>query len=52
MLIPSRAEYKILKSEIEKAYHLLPLDGPGEINNIIQGPSYVWAILNDERIMQ
>ncbi len=28
-----------------------PYPGPGAINQAVQGPSYVWAILNDERII-
>ena len=51
ILIPSRTAYNIQKNEIKKAFDLLPLSGPGEINNIVRGPSYVWAILNDKRII-
>ena len=51
ILIPSRTDRNISKSEIEKAFNMLPLDGPGEINDVVQGPAYVWAILNDSRIM-
>jgi hypothetical protein len=50
VLIPSRTRYNIPKNDIREAYHLLPLAGPGKINRIIRGPSYVWAILNDARI--
>jgi len=50
-LTPSRTEWNISKNDIEKAFNLLPLDGPGEINNILQGPAYVWALLNDNRII-
>lgn len=50
ILIPSRTDHNIPRSDIRKAYHMLPLGGPGEINHTIQGPSYVWAILNDARI--
>ena len=49
-IIPNRTEYNISRADIEKAYNLLPLTGPGEINDIVRGPSYVWAILNDKRI--
>lgn len=50
-LVPSRTDYNIPKSEIQKAFDLLPLKCPGEINDIVRGPAYVWAILNDQRIM-
>jgi hypothetical protein len=50
ILIPSRTEYNIPKNDIRRAYYMLPLSGPGEINETIRGPSYVWAILNDDRI--
>lgn len=49
-VIPSRTKYKISKKDFEKAYAIMPLDGPGAINNIVRGPSYVWSILNDNRI--
>lgn len=49
--LPSRTKYKISKENFEKAYKMLPLDGPGQINNIVRGPSYVWAVLNDKRII-
>lgn len=48
--LPSRTGYRISKKDFEKAYEMLPLDGPGKINNIVRGPSYVWAVLNDKRI--
>ena len=47
---PSRTKYRISKTDVHKAFSLLPLQGPGEINNIVRGPSYVWAILHDKRI--
>jgi hypothetical protein len=50
VLHPSRTRYNIAKSQIEKAFELVPFDGPGTINAIVRGPSYVWAILHDERI--
>jgi hypothetical protein len=35
---------------VAKAYELAPLSGPGEINKLVRGSSYVYAILHDERI--
>ena len=49
-LRPSRTEYNISKSDVAKAYSLVPLSGPGEISKLVRGPSYVYAILYDERI--
>jgi hypothetical protein len=47
---PSRTDYKIPKADFEKVYPLVPFDGPGRINNIARGPSYIWAVLHDRRI--
>lgn len=47
---PSRTPYRISRTDFEKAYQLVPIDGPGEINWIVRGPSYVWAVLHDQRI--
>ena len=49
-IITSRTSRNITKNDIEKAFNLLPLTGPSVINNLVQGPSYVWSILNDKRI--
>jgi hypothetical protein len=49
-LRPSRTEYNISKSEVAKAYSLVPLSGPGDISKLVRGPSYIYAILDDERI--
>jgi hypothetical protein len=50
ILHPSRTKYNIAKSQVAKAFELVPFDGPGIINAIVRGPSYVWAILHDARI--
>jgi len=49
-ILPSRTNYRISKNEIAKAFAQLPLDGPGDLNALIRGPAYVWAILHDKRI--
>ena len=49
-VIPDRTGYPLHKSNFKKAYMLVPLGGPGEINDIVRGPAYVWAILHDSRI--
>jgi hypothetical protein len=51
-VIPNRTGYPLHRSNFEKAYRLAPLKGPGEINEIVRGPAYVWAVLHDPRIRQ
>ena len=50
-LIPNRAQRKISQSDFYKAYKSMPLNGPGDINNLVQGPAYVYAILTDRRVL-
>ena len=49
---PSRTDYRLAKSEFERVLELVPLDGPGEVNHLVRGPSYIWAVLHDPRIRQ
>jgi len=51
-LRPNRTEYKISKSDIAKAYIMVPLSDPGKIAKLVRGPTYLWAILHDKRISQ
>jgi hypothetical protein len=46
---PSTTNRRLPRSEFEKAYQRAPLSGPGRLQDL-QGPSYLWAILTDERI--
>ena len=46
----SRTDYPLPLSEFRKALDLVPLEGPGEINWSVRGPSYIWAILHDRRV--
>jgi hypothetical protein len=46
----SRTSYTLYRDQFEKAYNLAPVKGPGEYTNLVRGPSYIWAILHDERI--
>ena len=48
--IPSRTNYNISKRDFEKVLDLVPLEGPGEINNLVRGPAYIWAVLHDPRV--
>jgi len=43
--------YKLPKSSFKKSVYMMPLDGPGKIKDIVRGPSYIWSILNDKRIL-
>lgn len=47
----SRPNYKISKKDFKKAFDLMPLSGPKEINEICRGPAYIYAILKDKRII-
>jgi len=49
-LITTRTEYKLSKGDFEKAYNMMPIDGPGVISNLVRGSAYIWSILNDNRI--
>lgn len=44
-------DYNLTASEFQKAVCLLPLSGPGKISQIVRGPTYVWAILHDHRVL-
>lgn len=47
---PSRTDYSISKGDFEKALGLVPLEGPGEISDLVRGSAYVWAVLHDHRV--
>ncbi len=49
-VVPDRTNYPIAKTEFEKASKVEYLTGPGQINNLVRGPAYVYAILTDPRI--
>jgi hypothetical protein len=51
-VIPDRTGYPLHMTNFEKAYELVPIDGPGRINDLVRGPAYVWAILHDPRISE
>lgn len=48
-VIPSTTNRMLPKSHFAEAFRRAPLMGPGQLQDL-QGPSYVWAILTDERI--
>lgn len=49
-VLPSRTQYRIGRKDFETAYSRFPLEGPGDISNLVRGSAYVWAILHDRRI--
>ena len=49
-IYPTRTCYRLARADVEHAYHLAPLPGPGSINGIVRGPAYIWAALHDSRI--
>ena len=49
-VVPNRTNYPLSKNNFEKAERVEGLSGPGQINNLVRGPAYVYAILTDERI--
>jgi hypothetical protein len=48
-LVPDRTNRQLPKGDFAKALDLVPLTGPGQIL-YLQGPSYVYAVLMDDRI--
>ncbi|OBY25225.1 hypothetical protein [Leisingera sp. JC1] len=48
--ITSRTDYRLGRADVEKALALVPLSGPGEVNQLVRGPAYLWAILHDQRV--
>ena len=51
MLTPSTTNRNLPRSSFETAYARLPVDGPGELQDL-QGPSYLYAILTDGRVLE
>lgn len=49
---PSRTDRNITKRDFKIAFELVPCDGPGVVNQKVQGPAYIWAVLHDKRIRQ
>ena len=49
-VITDRTTYPLAQSQFEKAYNLGELKNPSQINKLVRGPSYVYAILTDARI--
>ena len=52
VFISSRTKYSISRSDFDRAYKHVPIEGPGEISNLVRGSAYIWAVLHDRRIRQ
>lgn len=50
VITTTRTKYSLSRTDFETAYRLVPLAGPGEINELVRGPAYIWAILHDVRV--
>jgi len=48
-LIPNRTNRRLPKMQFEKAFDLVPLESTVPIQSL-QGPSYIYAVLMDDRI--
>jgi len=51
-VVPDRTNYPLSKANFQKATELELLEGPGQIRDLVRGPSYVFAILTDKRILK
>ena len=51
-IVPDRTNYPLAKINFKKALRYMPLHSPSQINNIVRGPAYVYAILTDKRIIE
>jgi transcriptional regulator with XRE-family HTH domain len=51
-IVPDRTDYPLAKTNFKKALQYMPLQSPNQINNIVRGPAYVYAILTDKRIIE
>jgi hypothetical protein len=49
-LYTNSTDYKLSKADFAKAYDLVPISNPAIITKLVKGPSYICAILHDERI--
>ena len=50
-IVPDRTNHQFARSQVEEAFRRMPVEGPGKLNDL-RGPSYLFAILMDQRICQ
>lgn len=51
-IVTNKTNYILSKNDIKKVFNIMPVEGPGRINDLVRGPAYIWAILNDNRIVK
>lgn len=49
-VLPDRTNRMLPRSHFEQAFVRMPVEGPGALQDL-QGPSYIYAILTDPRII-
>ena len=49
-LLPSQTDLRISRSDFELAFSMVPIPTSAKLNRLVEAPSYIWAILHDERI--
>jgi hypothetical protein len=50
-LVTSRTNYPLHMSQVRLAVERWPVRGPGQLQDLVRGPSYLYALLADPRIM-
>ena len=50
-LMTSRTESQISQGQFARALELWPADGPGALGSSVGRRTYMWALLNDQRIL-
>jgi hypothetical protein len=48
-VVPNRTNRRLPRVHFQRAYERAPLSGPGQLQDL-QGPSYLYAILTDQRV--
>jgi hypothetical protein len=49
-IVPDRTGHPLHQSQVRIALDHWPVRGPSELNRLVRGPSYIYAILADRRI--
>ncbi len=50
-LVTSRTDSPVSQGQLARALELWPADGPGALGSSVGGRTYVWALLNDPRVL-
>ena len=49
-LVIDRTDYRITKRNFQKAYEMMPVDGPDDFSDDVTAKYYVYAVLTDPRV--